>query len=166
MNEHGLPNLAPLAIMAFFVITAMWRRFSAGSKRAAAELAAARPPVIPKPAMAVEPLARRRLSPPQTTRPAVPAARPQTLREAITPSMAQTLPAEAAAAFPGLDLSLPDAGGSGAAFTAKRRRIRTFGGGPAIGSPAWAANAIVANEILGPPVSLRSGATLGAPHAF
>jgi hypothetical protein len=78
--------------------------------------------------------------------------------------MAETLPAEAAAAFPGLDLLLPGAGDL--AVVAPRRRIRTVGGGAPMGSPGWGANAIVALEILGPPVSLRSGATLGAPHAF
>jgi hypothetical protein len=115
-----------------------------------------------QPIQAVEPLARRRLAPPQTKRPVMP---PPVTRETIVPSMAETLPAEAAAAFPGLDLSLPDAGGVGAVF-APRRRKRTLGGGPALGSPGWAANAIVAYEVLGPPVSLRPGATLGAPHAF
>jgi hypothetical protein len=89
---------------------------------------------------------------------------PATARVSITPSMAETLPAEAAAAFPALDLSLPDT--PGVPSRTARRRVRTLGGGPAIGSAGWAANAILANEILGPPVSLRSGATLGVPHAF
>jgi hypothetical protein len=83
----------------------------------------------------------------------------------MQPTMGLTLPADAEAAFPELDLSLPDAGGL--SVSAPRRRVRrTAGGGPAVGSAAWAANAVVAMEILGPPVSLRSGATLGAPHAF
>ena len=78
--------------------------------------------------------------------------------------MAETLPAEAAAAFPGLDLLLPGSGDL--IIAAPRRRIRSIGGGAQLGSPGWAANAVVAMEVLGPPVSLRSGATLGAPHAF
>jgi hypothetical protein len=165
MNEHGFGNLAPLAIMAFFVITSIWRRFAATSKRAAAEAALARAPIPQQPIPAVEPLARRRLAPPQTKRPVMPPPPVPSARQTIIPSMAETLPAEAAAAFPGLDLSLPDAGGVGAIF-APRKPKRALGGGPALGSPGWAANAIVAYEILGPPVSLRPGATLGAPHAF
>jgi hypothetical protein len=165
MNGHGFGNLAPLAIMAFFVITSIWRRFAATSKRAAEGVAFARAPIPRQPFPAVEPLARRRLAPPQTKRPVMPAPVPLPAREAIVASMAETLPAEAAAAFPGLDLSLPDAGGLGAVF-APRKRKRALGGGPALGSPGWAANAIVAYEVLGPPVSLRPGATLGAPHAF
>jgi hypothetical protein len=166
MNEHGLGNLAPLAIMAFFVITSIWRRFTAQSKRAAAEAALAQRPIAAqKPIPAVEPLARRRLAPPQTRRPAMPPPPAPSVRVPITASMAETLPAEAAAAFPGLDLSLPDAEGLAAVFTPRKRR-RALGGGPALGTPSWAANAIVAYEVLGPPVSLRPGATLGAPHAF
>jgi len=76
---------------------------------------------------------------------------PPVTRETIVPSMAETLPAEAAAAFPGLDLSLPDAGGVGAVF-APRRRKRTLGGGPALGSPAgpptpsWPMKSLVAGK--------------------
>lgn len=72
-------------------------------------------------------------------------------------------PAEAAAAFPVLDLTLPgDAPDALAPVRARRRAPR----GGFVGSAGWSANAIVALEVLGPPVSLRSGATLGAPHAF
>jgi hypothetical protein len=73
--------------------------------------------------------------------------------------------AEAAAAFPGLDLTLPDAEAPGAPVQ-PRRAGRTFRGNVMPGERGWGANAVVAMEILGPPVSLRSGATLGAPHAF
>ena len=78
--------------------------------------------------------------------------------------MGETPPAEAAAAFPALDLSLPDT--PGVPTAAGKRRVRAIGGGAPFGSPAWAANAIVANEILGTPVGLRAGATVGVPHAF
>lgn len=153
----GLGNLVPLLIWGVFVIAAI-RRWS---KRRPPP-----PPVRNAAPPAAEPLVRRRLA---NVAPAArpiepPVLSPPAPRVTITPSMAETLPAEAAAAFPGLDLSLPDANGPGTA--APRRRMRNVGGGPALGSPAWAANAIVAAEILGPPVSLRPGATLGAPHAF
>lgn len=153
--SNGLGNLVPLLIWGVFVIAAV-RRWSKRAKVPVARGTAAAP-------VAAEPLARRRLAAP-ATRPTMPPVLPATARVAITPSMAETLPAEAAAAFPGLDLSLP--GSDGLSSAAPRRRIRTVGGGPPLGSPGWAANAIVAAEILGPPVSLRSGATLGAPHAF
>jgi hypothetical protein len=152
---HGPGNLVPLLIWGVFVIAAL-RRWS---KRRPAQM----PPDVLTNAAPPEPLARRRLAPPAPIRVPQPKASPA-LRPAITPSMADTLPAEAAAAFPALDLSLP--GVDTPAAAAPRRRIRTIGGGPPLGSPGWAANAVVAAEILGPPVSLRSGATLGAPHAF
>ena len=78
---------------------------------------------------------------------------PQTLRVA-----------EVGDAFPGLDLTLPSAD-QPVAFRTVRRPAPVFRG-TAPGSRAWGVQAIVAMEVLGPPVSLRSGATLGAPHAF
>jgi hypothetical protein len=165
MNEHGLGNLAPLAIVAFFVVSALWKRMARAGKTATAapQPVFARLPMDPDPpAQVVQP--RRRLAAPAATRPIMPPVLPATGRVSITPSMAETLSAEAAAAFPSLDLSLPDT--PGVPSQSGRRRFRTLGGGPAIGSPRWAANAILANEIIGTPVSLRSGATLGVPHAF
>jgi hypothetical protein len=158
VDGHGAGNLIPLLIWGVFVIAAI-RRWS---RRRSPQM---QPDVISKAAPG-EPLARRRLAP---AAPAAPIRVPQpkapaASRAAIVPSMADTLPAEAAAAFPALDLSLP--GTETASAAAPKRRIRTIGGGPPLGSPGWAANAVVAAEILGPPVSLRSGATLGAPHAF
>jgi hypothetical protein len=73
-------------------------------------------------------------------------------------------PADEPAAFPELDFSLP--GSEPAAVNARRPAPRAGGKAPAIGSRAWAANAIVAIEVLGPPVALRSGATAGVPRAF
>ena len=43
---------------------------------------------------------------------------------------------------------------------------RTAGGLMAIGTPAWGVQAIIASELLGPPLALRSRATSGTPHAF
>jgi hypothetical protein len=156
-GDHVFGTLVPIIVWGLFIVAAV-RRWS---KRRAV---AATPPIAPlRPAAgADQPFARRRLAPPQAIRPVIPV--PAPARPKSAPSMAETLPAEAAAAFPGLDLSLPGADVLG--FEVRHRRRRSVGGGPPIGSPAWAANAIVANEILGPPVSLRSGATLGAPHAF
>jgi hypothetical protein len=167
MNEHGFGNLAPLAIMAFFVVTALWKRMTRAGKPAASPTAPQpvypRLPMDPDQPQAQPP--RRRLAAPVATRPVMPPALPSTARvSAIVPSMAETLPAEAAAAFPTLDLSLPDT--PGIPSRTARRRVRTLGGGPRIGSPGWAANAVLASEIIGSPVSLRSGATLGVPHAF
>lgn len=160
MFDHS-GSLFGLAIWVLFIIVAARRVFKGVARPPKASrhaLTAAPQPVAPQ-------AARRRLAP-APARPVVaqvfPAPAP---RAAIAPSMAETLPAEAAAAFPALDLSLGDAPGSKAA-SVRRRRLRTFGGGPAAGSPGWAANAIVAMEVLGPPVSLRSGATLGAPHVL
>jgi DNA polymerase-3 subunit gamma/tau len=164
--DHGAGNLVPVFIWGLFVVVAIRRWF----KRSAP------PPAPPRPAVASIPVAqmvpapvRRRLAPPAAPR-SIPAqtfaAPPPSSTQAPPPppTMGQTLPAEAAAAFPALDLSLPDTPGVPAA--ARRRRVRTIGGGAAFGSPGWAANAIVANEILGTPVGLRPGATVGIPHAF
>jgi hypothetical protein len=159
--EHGLGNLIPVIIWGLFIVAAARRMFRR------------RPPPMPAPAQNARPPAgapaavpRRRLAPAAAPapRPIVTQVFPPSTRATITPSMADTLPAEAAAAFPGLDLLLP--GSSDLAVVAPRRRIRTIGGGAPLGSPGWSANAVVAMEVLGPPVSLRSGATLGAPHAF
>ena len=162
MNEHTIGNLLPVAIMVFFGISAVIKRMARGSRPAAAAPQPVFPrlPVDPDPRAQAQP--RRRLAAPVPARPIVPPVLPARVK--ITPSMAETLPAEAAAAFPALDLSLPDTPCIPSRVV--RRRVRTVGGGPAIGSPGWAANAILANEILGPPVSLRPGATLGVPHAF
>jgi hypothetical protein len=67
-------------------------------------------------------------------------------------------------AFPTIDLSLP--GAEPAVGEPRRPAARAAGSGPAIGSRAWAANGIVALEVLGLPVALRSGATFGVPRAF
>ena len=158
--EHGIGGLLPVIIWGLFIVAAIRRWTKARA------VPPAPPPdaIVPvRPAVSPEqPLARRRLAPPAAVRPAVAPALATPARAPLVPSMADTLPAEAAAAFPGLDLSLPGLPGG----TVRRRPLRSVGGGPPIGSPAWAANAIVAAEILGPPVSLRPGATLGAPHAF
>jgi hypothetical protein len=160
--EHGAGNLVPVIIWGLFVVVAIRRWF----KRTAW---AAAPPAPPRPAApppaAPAPPVRRRLAPPAAPRPLVAQTFSMPAPAAAGPTMGETLPAEAAAAFPALDLSLPDTPGVPAA-AGKRRRVRTIGGGAAFGSPAWAANAIVANEILGTPVGLRPGATVGIPHAF
>lgn len=152
MNDFGLANLAPY-LTAFFIVAALWRRLARGPRR---------PPVrVPAAPAAARPAARRRLS----EGPIPPPAAPLTARAAVpAPRMAETLPAEAAAAFPALDLSLGDAPERATALAQRRRR--GIGGAAALGSRAWGANALVALEVLGPPVSLRSGATLGVPHAF
>jgi hypothetical protein len=163
--EHGGGNLVPLFIWGLFVVVAI-RRWLKRRAPAAPPPPPVRTAAPPPPAAA--PLVRRRLAPPAAPRPlaaqtlSVPA---PPARATPAPTMAETLPAEAAAAFPALDLSLPDTPGVPAAG-GRRRRVRTIGGGAAIGSPAWAANAIIANEILGTPVGLRPGATVGIPHAF
>jgi hypothetical protein len=162
---HGLGNLIPIAVIAFFVIANIWKRFSTATVRREAQAAAAQPPIAPRvtgpaPAAAVPP--RRRLAPPSS--PNVPAAAPQPVRPQPLPVAADAFPPEAAAAFAALDLSLPDAGAQ-AAF-AVRRRVRPAVAGALLGSRGWGPGAIVALEVLGPPVSIRSGATLGAPHAL
>jgi hypothetical protein len=158
VNEHGLGNLIPLLVWGLFLIAAV-RRWS---KR--------RPPLPAANAagsVATQaPLARRRLAPTPAApakRPPAAAVPPPAVRTPIAPSMADTLPAEAAAAFPALDLSLP---GGSLPVGAPRRRSRTAAGGAPLGSARWAADAIVAAEVLAPPLSLRPGATLGAPQAF
>jgi hypothetical protein len=158
--DHGAGNLVPLAIWGLFIIVAIRRWF----KRAARAQPKPKPTfarTAAPPPLAPPPVVRRRLAPVQAPAPGPAPLQPR----ASAPTMAETLPAEAAAAFPGLDLSLPDTPGVPSA-AGQRRRIRTIAGGPAIGTAAWAANAIIANEILGTPVGLRPGATAGVPHAF
>jgi hypothetical protein len=158
VSDFGLFNLAPY-LTALFIAAAIWRRFSRRRGRRAAERAAARSPIVPAPRPAAP--ARRRLS----EGPVLPPVLPETARVTVPAARtADTLPAEAAAAFPALDLSLGDAPEPGRALA--RRRRRGIGGTAAPGSRAWGANAVLALEILGPPVSLRPGATLGVPHAF
>jgi hypothetical protein len=60
---------------------------------------------------------------------------------------------DAELSFPVLDLSLP---GTPAAATSTVRRP----------PPRWAVNAVIAAEVLGPPLALRPAATLGEPRAF
>jgi len=158
MTFQVLVNLVPIIVVALIVSGAIRR-----------QLARLSPPPLPV-QQAQPPAQRRRLAPPPAVRlVAAPSAAALSggaaNRVGIVPSMAETLPAEAAAAFPGLDLTLGDTPGVATARGA-RRLIRTRGGGPAIGSPGWGLNAVVAMEILGPPVSLRSGATVGAPHVL
>jgi hypothetical protein len=163
-----LGNLVPVIIWGLFVVVAIRRWFKRVAAPAAppAPARAAAPARTAAPAPAVTaPPPRRRLAPPAAPRPV--AVQPFSVPAPATTvaTMGETLSAEAAAAFPALDLSLPDTPGV-PATAGRRRRVRTIGGGAAIGSPAWAANAIIANEILGTPVGLRPGATVGIPHAF
>jgi hypothetical protein len=158
---NGAGNLVPVFIWGLFVVVAIRRWFKRSARAAAAAPAPLRT-VAPPP---VAPAVRRRLAPPAPPRPVVGQTFAVPSPAVSTATMGETLPAEAAAAFPALDLSLPDTPGVPVA-AGRRRRVRTIGGGAAIGSPAWAANAIIANEILGTPVGLRSGATVGIPHAF
>jgi hypothetical protein len=144
------------AIVAFFVIANLWKRFSKAVAQAgpAAAVPAAAPRRRPVPQRAPVPPAR----------PASPAVAPRPSAPLPMPGLADAFPAEAAAAFDGLDLSLPDAGVSAPA--AARRRRRTIGSAAVLGSRGWGAGAIVAMEVLGPPVAVRPGATLGASHAL
>ncbi|HEV8023057.1 MAG TPA: hypothetical protein VGP41_17400 [Candidatus Lustribacter sp.] len=140
-------NLLPIAVAVFF-FASLVRRLSRRAERVRAPRA---PAPAPRPV-------RRRLS-----EPAAPAPVTVSVRAPIVPAMSDMLSAEAAAAFPALDLSLGDIG---TAPGAPKRRARRALGGLAIGSRGWGANAIVAAEVLGTPVGLRSGATVGVPHAF
>jgi hypothetical protein len=159
--DHGAGNLVPVFIWGLFVVVAIRRWFKRGARAAApaAPVRTAAPPPAPP-----APLVRRRLAPPAAPRPVAAQTFSVPAPAATAPTMGETLPAEAAAAFPALDLSLPDTPGLPTAR--QRRRVRTIGGGAAFGSPGWAANAIIANEVLGTPVGLRPGATVGIPHAF
>jgi hypothetical protein len=159
--EHA-GNLVPVIIWGLFVVVAIRRWFKRGAK--AAPPSAPVRGAVPSPAAAA-PVVRRRLAPPAAPRSVATQSFAAPAPASSAPTMGETLPAEAAAAFPALDLSLPDTPGV-PTVAGQRRRVRTIGGGAAIGSPAWAANAIIANEILGTPVGLRPGATVGIPHAF
>jgi hypothetical protein len=161
-------NYAPIAVIAFFIIANLWKRFSTATVRAEAK-AAAPPPAAPRVTAAVLPL-RRRL--PQQSVPILPPVATAPPPRAPLPApvlppgraVADAYPAEAAGAFAGLDLSLPDAGAP-AVFAARPAR-RTIGSAAVLGSRGWGAGAIVAMEVLGPPVAVRPGATLGASHAL
>jgi len=147
-------NLLPVAVAVFFfasLVRRLGRR--AGGARAART---AVPAPAPRPV-------RRRLSEPPAPK-AVTAG--TAARAPIVPAMADMFSAEAAAAFPALDLSLGALGDIGAPPGAPKRRPRRTVGGIPIGSRGWGASAVVAAEILGTPVGLRSGATVGVPHAF
>jgi hypothetical protein len=163
MNDLG-HNLGPI-VMFLFVLAALVRRMRGPGRSRAAQPArssivpAPRTTAAPPPAAAARPV-RRRLAEPAVVAPPPP--RPPTT---LAPAMSDMLSNEAAAAFPLLDLSLGDGSPSGATV-ATRRRARNIAGGAAIGSRGWGVNAIVAAEILGTPVGLRPGATVGVPHAF
>ena len=90
-------------------------------------------------------------------------------RVAAQPVMPPVVPATARAAAPPAELDDPFAGlgliGEEPAAGTARRRMN-LGGGVPLGSKAWAANAVVAAEILSPPLGLRGGATLGPQDAF
>jgi hypothetical protein len=161
--DHGISSLVPLAVWGLFLVVAV-RRWIKRAARPTAKPSYARSAAAPPQPPLVLP-ARRRLAPAAPVRPVPSQTFPAAVRPASTPTMAETLPAEAAAAFPALDLSLPDTPVAVAARV-PRRGARGNAGGPAFGSRAWLTNAIIANEILGTPVGLRPGATVGIPHAF
>jgi hypothetical protein len=170
MSGHDFGSVLPLVLVAIFVISAVRRQLRRlNNPPAFADRTATRSPIVSPPPPAPAP-PRRRLASPPLAWPATPRPLPTTPRPApaaaelaALPPMPELLTAEDA--FPSFDFSLPGTVRP-AAVTAARRRLRSIGGGPAPGSPGWGANAVLALEVLGPPVSLRSGATLGAPHAF
>jgi hypothetical protein len=145
--EHGILNLVWLAVLATGIVVSL-KRSARQSARAAAERAAARRRV-PAP----RPVARR--AEPPAPPPIVISARPQPRPQ----------PPEPVDVFPGVDLSLPDAGGL-LTTAGAGRRPRGTRRAAAFGSRTWAAGAIVGAEVLGPPLALRPGATFGAPRAF
>ncbi len=165
MSGHDFSTALPLVLGVIFVFGVIRRQLARMRAPAGAEYAAVRAPTAAQPPPPVVP-PRRRLAPAPLPRPAVPRTLPA--RPRITPPAVmapQALSLEAAAAFPTLDMSLGEGSIPGVPAVAPRRR-RAVGGSTVLGSPGWGAHALVALEILGPPVSLRSGATLGAPHAF
>jgi hypothetical protein len=185
MNEHTIVNTIFVVIaIAVFVVQAYRKIAGAPPAAGPGPEQPRRPLIVPNvtgPAAAALGQARQRLvrqltaapNPPPTPQPmraeapARPLAAPAASRAPVAqrpPAAARPLAVEALGAFPVLDLTLPDAEVPGR--PAPRRRGRSMLGTGVPGSPAWGAGAIVALEILGPPVSLRAGATLGAPHAF
>ncbi len=164
MTSHVIGNLVTTVLAVVFIVSAIRRQLK-GLGKAPVPARPGAAPSAATPALAGT-VTRRRLAPAAAPRPiTVPPSAAASLRAPINPSMAETLPAEAAAAFPGLDLSLGEGDVPGGPRPV-RRRLRVIGGGPPLGSPGWGVNAVVAMEVLGPPVSLRPGATLGVPHAF
>ena len=156
MNEHTIVNgiFAVIAIAVFAV-----RAFRKVAASPAAANGPARTPAIPAGIGSAPATTRIRRQPIDQ-----PATAPTGLAE--RPAAAPRTPfAPAGEAFSMLDLTLPDAAGAAQPVPAPRRGRSMLGTG-APGSAGWGAGAIVALEILGPPVSLRPGATLGAPHAF
>ena len=185
MNEHTIVNgIFAVIVVAVFVVRA-YRKIAGSVKPADAPPAPAVTPNVTRPAALDIGQIRRRLvsglttaaaSPAPTAaamaRPVPPAPRPPAPPAPARPPAPPRAPVSAppagfppVEAFPLLDLTLPGADGP-AALAPGRRRGRSMIGTGIPGSTTWGAGAIVAMEILGPPVSLRSGATLGAPHAF
>jgi len=169
-------NYAPIAVIAFFIIANLWKRFSNATVQAERAAAAAPPAVAPRvtgPAPAapgpasVLPLRRRLVGPSGPALPppvTAPTLAPPPRAPLPVAAVADAFPAEAAGAFAGLDLSLPDTGLPG--VPSDRTPRRTIGSAAVLGSRGWGAGAIVAMEVLGPPVAVRPGATLGASHAL
>jgi hypothetical protein len=151
MMEHGVLNLVWLAVLVYGLAAAFRRSTRRAARRAPERTAARRP--VPAQRSPV-----RRPEPPAPP-PLIVSAR----QRVAAPAVAQA-PLDAADVFPGVDLSLPDAGGL--IPTAGARRRSRSAGRAAFASRAWAANAIVGAEVLGPPLALRPGATFGAPRAF
>jgi hypothetical protein len=152
MNVHGIINGILIFVAALLVIGQVIKKL--GGSGAPAPSPGAGVPV--RPAAKTTP-----------RRPALVTGTPRSLPVAAVPRQARDdMQLGAADAFPVLDLTLPDADAPAGAIVQPRRAGRTFRGNVMPGERGWGANAVVALEILGPPVSLRSGATLGAPHAF
>ena len=179
MTPNEIINGVAVFVGALIVISQVIKRIGASAAKAVAAspaVAAAQAPTAAKPAPLVP---RRRLvmpgpdafttvaagAVPFAPRPAQPMGTIGAVPRQARDDMRLRDDLGAADAFPGLDLTLPDADAP-AVLAVPRRAGRTFRGNVMPGAKAWGANAVVAMEILGPPVSLRSGATLGAPHAF
>lgn len=144
MMEHGILNLVWLAVLVTGIVATLKRSARQGARQAAERAAARRRVPAPRPVA-------RRAEPPVPPPIIISAARPPQ--------------PEVADMFPGVDLSLPDAGGL-LTTAGTPRRPRGPRRAAAIGSRAWAAGAVAGAEILGPPLALRPGATFGGPRAF
>ncbi len=152
--DHALGSVVWILVVAAIAINAIARRLRAGSRRRTAEATAAAPPAGGGARPVTAASAPPRTAPQRKAKPAATRVESFDILRASAPPLLDSLD-DAGALLPGIISR------SGAVHA--RRAASGLSG---IGTPGWGVGALIASEIFGPPVALRSRATSGSSEAF